>query len=148
MDYLALKAELDKPAYAGMSDSEAAAAINAATVTVVKPVQSADARRYLMLVGKWPTIAALARGLIAGSDGEKLAAVALVEGLAMIESFDLSAPAYAAAVDAQLDACVSAGLIDANDKAAIIGLKHADVPGDQAFGRGVQPYDVANARAA
>lgn len=128
MDYAALHAELAKPAYAGLSDDEIAAAVNAATVTVMRPVQSADARRYLMLVGKWPAVAALARGLIAGSDAEKLAAVALVEGLAMIDSFDVSVPEYAAAVEAQLAACVAAGLIDDADKAAIIGLKDVVVP--------------------
>lgn len=143
MDYAALKAEISKLDYLGLSDAEVAVAINAATVTIVKPVQSADVRRYLMLAGKWPTIAALARGLIVGADAKKLAAVALVEGLEMIDAFDLSVPAYAAAVDAQLDACVASGLIAAEDKAAILSLKDDAAP---LFGETVTPQHLADMR--
>lgn len=148
MDYAALKSELAKPAYAGLSDAEAASAVNAATVSVVKPVRSEDVRDYLMVIGKWPRIAAIARGLIAGSDAEKLASVALVEALALKESFNLSVPAYAAAVDAQLDACASAGLITGPDKAAIVGLKDNDVPLPDLLGEIVLPEHVTKARAA
>lgn len=144
MDYAALKAELAKPAYAGMTDAEAAVAINAATVVVKRPVQSADARRYLMLVGKWPTIAALARGLIAGTDGEKLAAVALVEALTLKETFNLSVPAYLTAVQAQLGACEAAGLIDAADTAGILDFANVSVPLLPTIGCGeIQDVDVS-----
>ena len=147
MDLLALRSELAKPGYVGLSDAEAAAAINAKTVTVQRPVASADARRYLMLVGKWPRIAGIARGLITpANEDQALSAVALVEGLSMIDSFDLEVPAYKAAVEAQLAACAATGLIAAEDTAAIMALADADVPGDHSFGRGVQPYDVSQAR--
>ena len=122
MDYTALAAEIAAPAYTGMNDATLLAALNAKTVPVAVPVQSGEVRRLLMVAGKWPKIAALARGLISGTDGEKLAAVALVEALAEIESFDLTVDAYASAVNAQLDAAIAVGLIETAHRAAILAL--------------------------
>lgn len=126
MNYAALAAEIAKPAYEGLGDAEMLAALNAKTVAVAVPVLAGDVRRLLMVAGRWPRIAAIARGLIpAADDNQALAAVALVEALAAIESFDLEVPAYAAAVDAQLDAAVATGLIEAGHKAAILALGQA-----------------------
>lgn len=150
MNYAALAAEIAAPPYAGLNDANLLAALNAKTVAVAALIQSGDVRRLLMVAGKWPRIAALARGLIAGTDDEKLAAVALVEALAEIESFDLTVEAYSGAANAQLDACVAVGLIEGAHKAAILALGTASdrwvsrsFPGLAALG----PADLAAARA-
>lgn len=144
MDYAALKAEIAKPAYAGLDDAALADAINVKTVVVKRPVASADARRYLMLTGKWPRIAGIARGLISPADeAQALGAVALVEGLSMIDSFDLEVPAYRAAVQAQLGACEATGLIDANDVAGILDFANVIQP---LFPQTIVPFNFEEMR--
>ena len=56
MDYAALRAALDDPQLAGLSDAEAAAALRAQTVTVHRDVPTADAREILLAAGVWPAI--------------------------------------------------------------------------------------------
>lgn len=51
-----LVAELSKPQYAGMSDGEAAAAINALTVTVRRPVQTWALRQAAIEGGFWSSL--------------------------------------------------------------------------------------------
>ncbi len=51
-----LKVELAKPEYEGLSDQEAANAINAKTVTVRKPVPTWQVMQYAIEQGIWPKI--------------------------------------------------------------------------------------------
>ena len=146
---MTLSEELAKPAYAGLTDEQAAAAINAATVPVDRPIDPLAVKRYLMVVGKWPRIAALARGLVTGSDAETLVAVALTEALDNMPSFDFTVPAYKAACQANLAACVSAGLIDQPHRDAIEAMAQPAVPLRSTLGvdnRPLLPIDIERAR--
>ncbi len=153
MDYAALKAELAKPAYQGLDDDAAAAALRAATVDAVVPVRALDVRRYLHLAGKWAAIVGAARGVGAPPADRQLAAIAMVAALNDFTEFDLSVQAYAAAIGAQLDAGVQAGLIANDDKAAILAKGRAKISPVEALRRAGKDVedpasgDVAVARA-
>lgn len=129
-----LSEEIAKPAYAGMTDEQAAAAINAATVPVPTPIDPLAVKRYLMVVGKWMLISALARGLVAGTDEQKLVAVALTEALDNMPSFDFTVPAYKAACQANLAACVAVGLMDQAHRDAIEAMQTSNWPLWRGFG--------------
>lgn len=76
VDFSALKAELALPAYAGMSNADAAAAINAKSVSVKRLVDIADAVTFLRECGAWYAIKKAA-----DSNPAAYAAVDLVEDL-------------------------------------------------------------------
>ena len=124
--------------------------INAATVSRAKPIAGENVQRYLMVVGKWPKIEALARGLITGTDNEILTAVGLVSALATLKTFDFSVPAYAAACQDNLAACVALGLMTADDRAHIEAMATESVPLRETigFGRALDHGDIMKARAA
>lgn len=58
MNLDALKAELAKPEYAGLSDQEAANAINAKIVTVSQLVPNWQIKQHAILNGYWPSVKA------------------------------------------------------------------------------------------
>lgn len=58
MDYAALKTELQKPAYTGLSDAAAAAAVNAATVQTTRTVISAYEVINAMVATEWAALTA------------------------------------------------------------------------------------------
>lgn len=131
---MTISEELSKPEYAGLTDDQVVAAINAATATIDRPIEAVAVKRYLMVVGKWPRIAALAKGLVTGSESETLTAVALLEALDNMPSFDFTVPAYKAACQANLAACVSAGLMDQAHRDAIEAMSRPTVPLSQILG--------------
>lgn len=149
-DYLAaLRSELlSDPltlGYAGMSDSEAAASLNGATRPA--PIQSADVRRYLLVVGKWAAVKRASMDL--SNEAKNLAAIAMVDALDNLAEFDMGVPAYANAIASGLDALVSVSLISSDDKTAILALGSSKRSRAQELGLGVTPTaaDVAAARA-
>lgn len=56
VDYRALKTELAKPAYAGLTDAEAAVALNEPTIRAFVDVQWSALREILMGNGDWGTL--------------------------------------------------------------------------------------------
>lgn len=129
---------------------EIADTINAATTTRAKPISGEDVQRYLMVVGKWPRIEALARGLITGTDEEILTAVGLASALSTLKTFDFSVPAYAAACQANLAACVTHNLMAAQERDYIVAMATESVPLRQTLGfsRPLDHGDIMKARAA
>lgn len=114
-----LAAEVADTAYDGMSEQQIADVLNASDRD--GPIPAADIRRYLRAVGALPDIEVIAR--FGHEDAGKVrAAVAILGALQDFDSFDLSIAAYAAAVDRDLDACIAAGLLSSDHKAALLGL--------------------------
>lgn len=103
-----LAEEIAKPAYDGKSDQQIADALNAKTQPA--PIPAVAVQRYLILQGKWAPI-------VRSTD---LAAVNMVQTLAIFDTID--AQTYADAIGAALQAVVDAGLMSADDKAAILAL--------------------------
>jgi hypothetical protein len=106
--------------YEGKTDAEVAALMTEPRLRAAIP--SSDVIRYLMVAGKWSRIVAISRGLVTGTDNEKLAALAIVEALANISSYNLDIPPYLGAIDRDLQALVAVDLITGDDKAAILAL--------------------------
>lgn len=143
MDYVALKNELALPAYAGMTDLEAAVAINAKSRPL--PVPSIDVKRYLHVVGKW---AGVKQAALHGTGASQLAAISLVDALADIGTFDLQNATYLAAITARLDELVTAGLITSENKTAVLELGNNRRSRAEELGWfvGVGVGDISNAR--
>lgn len=120
MNYQTLKAELANDEYINLSYQEAAAALN--TLTRPGPIPSADVRRYLHVVGRWPFIKAASIGVENPSPEKQIAAIAIVDALDHLEFFDLSNEAYRVAVTTNLDAAIQAGLLEEANKVAILGM--------------------------
>lgn len=123
MDYAELRREIaDDPiarGYAGKTEQEIAALLNAPDRP--GPIPAQDVRRYLTVADRWPEIVRISRFGDADPDRVR-AAIRMVEALDGIASFDLQVPAYLATIEAGLDALVAAQIVQAQDKAAILGL--------------------------
>jgi hypothetical protein len=151
MDYVALAAELALPAYAGLSDADAAAALNAATLPAKVDVPSTSVRSLLYGRGAWRAIISLSLEAKSGDavhDAALVAAVQLVDFCRAGGVFSTSAPAILVQTEADLTALVAAGTIGAGDRAAILALADGVVSRAAALGLGmVDHIDVARARA-
>lgn len=149
MDYAALHAELQNAVYAGLSNVEAAALGNTPNENGTRPVPAGDVIRTLTLRGKWPGIALAARRAPDGTAADQvtLAAINMVEATTHFPSFDLQDATYLAAITDGLDALISAGLIDADDKAAVLALEGIKVSRFDLVGCGGATWlDVERAR--
>jgi len=133
MDFDALKAELAKPAYNGLTDAQAAVAILTPSVPSTVPVPAKRVARYLDIKGKLPRIQMYARASvpvdIERSDPMSAAmvqaAIGLTNAVTMYEDFDLSDPEVKATALGRLAQIVQTGLIDQADVDAIVAM--ADV---------------------
>lgn len=131
--------------YAGMTNQEAADSLNA--VDRPAPVPAKTVRKYLDLVGRWGGIAR--QRWDGPTAAARDAAFALHEALADYTDFDLQDPLALAAITAQLDACIAAGLIDTEHKTAILALEDNQRSRAAELGIGrVTEADVQDSRAA
>ncbi len=149
MDLPALKAELTAdPAsigYVGQSDAAVVSLMTSNTRAM--PIQSVDVRRYLLVSDRWPEIVRVARFGDANADKTR-AAIRITEALDGLSEFDMTVPAYVAAITGGLDALVSASLISADDKAAVLALGDGKRSRcDEMAWPAVSAADVAAARA-
>lgn len=147
VDLAALRAELDKPAYAGLSNTAAAVAVMAAQITGELSVGGAD-------IGKlW------ARRGVLGAARERANRAALTapqRGLAWtaiemvaqdgFSGLDPNSPAQRAALVALLDSFVADAIMTAGDKAATLALLSRTRTGREVFGV-LDENDIARARA-
>jgi hypothetical protein len=103
-----------EPSNISKSDSEVLTWLTTPSVAV--PIQYRDVRSYLHVVGKFPAI------LVSNESSAK----AMVDVLNHFTDVDISTetgdPAVIIAINTQLDALVSVGLIDTDDKTAILAL--------------------------
>jgi len=138
MNYAVLKTELADPVYTGMSDADAAAALNAQNVATFQKVEYSDVASYLMLVEKYLPI----------SESATASAKSFMLAMNTFETFDLRKPGVETAVVNLLDALIVDGLITASDKAAILALADDTISRAQELGLPVvRPGHVETARA-
>jgi hypothetical protein len=126
--YEVLRTELAAPAYAGMSDAQAAAAINAKTVTRKRAVQVSTINAIADGMGLTPRVRTLLRStnaeLAAAYGAENVqqlvglayAALGLFE--ARYETVDFTDPVYEAAYQQVAGGLRATGLIDTDEKLA------------------------------
>jgi hypothetical protein len=127
MDHLS--DELARPEYAALSDDAAAAAINARTVTIRRPVETWRIRQAAIEAGYWATLVqardvpatqALALNVLAWIDDQS----------GVIQSVDMDRPA-AVAMRAAL---VAAGICTQNQADALAALADSTIPWTQSVG--------------
>jgi len=147
VDLVALRAELDKPAYAGLDDAAAAVAVMKATVTTDRRVPSAEVARL------WARRGVLANAREAGNRGS--AAGARVLGWRVLDAVEHDVMGDLDTADANdraefaafLNQLVTAGIMGAADRDATIALIQKPRTGREVFGS-LDSNDVANARSA
>jgi hypothetical protein len=158
--YEVLQTELADPAYAGLSDAEAAAAINAKTITRKRAVQVSTINAIADGMGLTPRVRTLLRSTNAelatayGAEnvqqivGLAYAALGLFE--ARYETVDFTDPVYEAAYQQVAGGLRATGLIDTDEKlATFLGVGSETVPWPIAngWGRDLDFGDIQRARA-
>lgn len=136
MDYVALKAELAQPAYAGLSNADAAAALHAVTATRAREYH-ATARSLMADLGPAAADAILA-ALEAAAPGNRIVARSLTLIAPAEGGIDLAHPE----TQAQLDGLQAAGVLTA---AQVTALKGLAVETYNPWAE-VAPWQVAHAR--
>jgi hypothetical protein len=133
--------------YQGLSDAQAADALNARTRPGKQPVPASEVRRYVLLNGLWPGLQNLAAN---GTDPvQKGTALTILQTLApnSFDSIRMNDPAVAAAVTQMLQTMVDAGVMTAAHRDAMVALGDAQVSRAEELGLGhVHHIDVAEAR--
>ena len=138
MNYEILKTELQDPAYTGLSDADAATALNAENISVKTSVLAHDIRKYLMLVDKLLPMEA------SSLDGAKAA----VRSLEIFPAFDLAESAVETKLIAVLDALITDGLIDSTDRTNILALGNKAISRATELGLPkVSSWNITEARA-
>ena len=147
VDLVALRAELDKPAYANLSNADAAVAVMAASITTERVVGGAEIGRM------W------ARRDVLGAARERSQRAALTPAqratawtaIEMVDrdgfaGLDPTMPAQRTALVALLDRFVTDTIMTAADRTATLALLSQARPGREVFGS-LDENDVARARA-
>jgi len=146
VDLVALRAELNKPAYTGLSNAAAALAVMAASITTDRTVPSAEVARL------WAWRGILAKAREAGERGANATAretgwrvldVVQFDAMAQINTAD---PTDKTAFQAMLDAMVTATIMTAPQRTETIALITKPRTGREVFGA-IDENDVAQARA-
>lgn len=133
--------------YAGLSDAEAADALNTPNRSGKQEVPASEVRRYVLLNGLWPAIQAVA------ANGANLfyqgTAITILETLKpnSFDSIRMNDPQVAGAVTQMLQTMVDAGAMTTANKNAMVALGDATISRAQELGLGlVHHLDVAEAR--
>lgn len=134
---MSLQTELAKAKYDGMTDDEKLAALNAKTEQVAIPIPAIEVKRTLQVRGKWAAIADAVDHEPTATT--RIACRALVDAVNDFDSFDMSVPDYATAINAALDAVVATPLLDDDDKAAVLALGFTMKSPAQLAGFGSKP---------
>lgn len=152
-DYAALKIEIAKPAYNGLTDAQIAAAINAATITATADITGSDARRELLFTANndWGKLVGVADGWITAG----VTSAIRLRAAQMRELFLTDAPFATAnstrytAFLAAVDQLVADTIMSAAGKSALVVLarKTVSLAASMGWPGGVGPGDVAAARA-
>jgi hypothetical protein len=145
VDLVALRAELDKPAYAGLDDAAAAVAVMAAMVSVNRAVPSAEVARL------WARVGALANAREAGN--RAASAPARLLGWRVLDIVEHDVMGELDTTDltdrteflAFLDQMVSSSIMTAANRTATIALITKPRTGREVFGS-LDSNDIAAAR--
>jgi len=141
MNLEALKTELAKPEYSELSDQSAADAINAKTVSVLRPVSSASLLAWAAADGRYRKLEAATADV--NSPVYSLASAAFLMIRRDATELDLNLTDRVVL----LGSLVAAGVLTQDDADAIYALATHSIPWTQANGLGeVGRGQVANAR--
>jgi len=161
INYAALKIEIAKPAYNGMSDATIAATINAQTVPGFRSFQPTAARLVLMLSASndWGWLSGVADGSITSANASGGGAVAVNAATRRVATtvrdlfsmplpVDITDSGKATLVNSALTALVNANIIVAATQTALQALPAVTNAGWAQFGeRSLDYNDIAIARA-
>jgi len=145
IDLVALRVELDKPAYTGLDDAAAAVAVMDALVSADRRVPSAEVARL------WARRGVLANAREAGNRGSATGPRVLgwrvldVVEHDVMGDLDTTNPTHRTEFAAFLDQLVTAGIMVADDKTATIALITKPRTGREVFGS-LDSNDIAAAR--
>lgn len=132
-----LKTEIALPAYSAMTDLQIADTINAAPLSRLRAISPNDAMIQLMRVGDWGWLAGVANGFVTSANASGAGAVAVSAttpwatrrmALVLYDLFrssldiDLSVQANVTAITSAIDALVTANVLTAAGKAALVAL--------------------------
>lgn len=146
VNYIALRTELNKPAYAGLSNVDAAVAVMTASVTIDRQVPSTEIARF------WARRGILANAREAGERGANAAVRILGWRVLDIVSFDVLGELDTGSTTDKtefitfLDNMVTASIMTAPQRAATLALINKPRTGLEVFGI-INEDDVAQARA-
>jgi hypothetical protein len=149
VDYVWLKTEIEKPAYAGLDDFAIAAAINAATFEDTQDIRSQDAVEEMLFTNArdWGELCLVAEGSINATVAVKKAARS-VKALFELPSgmFDATTNQKWTRFNTMLDDLIAGNVITNASKTAIAALRVLVRPLWFKFGREVDFNDVLTAR--
>ena len=131
MNLEALKIELAKPEYTGLSDQAAADAINAKTVTVSQLVPNWKIKQHAILNGYWPLVKAGQLATDPQKSGLCLSVIDWVDD-SRIQNTDMELPG----VQAMIGGLVGFGLISQAQANELFGMASVSIPWTQANGIG------------
>jgi len=135
MNFALLNAEI--LANATLTDAELLLHLNEVNITAVQDIRTVDIKQYLIVTGK----------ILAINASTEPAALLTVEALKEFDSFDMSDQANVAALNAQMDGLIAAGLLVAGDKAFILAMGEKTISRSMQIGLGaVTMGDVTAAR--
>jgi hypothetical protein len=151
MDYAALKAELAQPVYAGMSDDDIAAALNAATVEIHRDAPGALVKQILLRTTEWGRVVRVADGRLTKPDAVVDICISLVGALTPTMGAEGTLAAATdedfARLQMMAGALAAAGVIAGETRDALLALRTVTTSRAAQLGLGeVRPGDVATAR--
>ena len=147
MNYDKLKAELAEPAYADLSDTEAAELLNAKTIDSTQPISSAELLAWAGLAGRLARIDRAANDNKTVSN-DNLRSVAMA-AMKMIERDNTTLDLSLADREAMLDVLVAGGVLTPDDKTSLQELVAVEISRAEELELGVDtvyPGHVENAR--
>lgn len=131
MNLESLKTELAKPEYSGLSDQDAADAINAKMVTVSQLVPNWKIKQHAILNGYWPLVKAGQLSTDPQKAGLCLSVIDWVDD-SRIQNTDMELPG----VQAMIGGLVGFGLISQTLANELFGMASVSIPWTQANGIG------------
>ena len=149
--YVVLRSELATQAYSGLSDADAAAALNSPTAGPNVAVSSVDARYILLTSPWWGAICIAADGATIDPTIRAIA-ITVRDTLLHTSMIATDAPEVRSNVAAMLNALVSAGLLDGATRDRLLALTASTTTRAAQLGLpwvgGPSAYDVHIARGA
>lgn len=158
-----LKTEIALPAYSGMDDATIAQTINTTPMARLKSISPNDAMIQLMRLGDWGWLAGVANGFVTSANASGAGAVAVAAttpwqtrrtAQTIYDLFrsslnvDLSVQANVTAITAAIDILVTANVLTAAGKTALVALPNVAAFKWATFSdRPLDFADVAAARA-
>lgn len=133
--------------YLGLSDAEAADALNTPNRAGKKAVPASDVRMFVLLNGLWPTIANVAQN--SANPLHKGTAITILQtlGAGSFDTIRMNRPEIAAGVTQMLTTMVEAGAITEAHRDAMVAMGDATISRADELGLGpVYHLNVAEAR--